>query len=77
MDKAEVLIEGFTYREFEEDFRTNFAVIRALEIIGEATKRLPMSTRQQYPGIRGQEWPACATALSTDTTPWTFRPLGM
>jgi uncharacterized protein with HEPN domain len=51
MDKAEVLVEGFTYREFEEDFRTNFAVIRALEIIGEATKRLPMSVREQYPGI--------------------------
>jgi uncharacterized protein with HEPN domain len=34
MDKAEVLVEGFTYREFEEDFRTNFAVVRALEIIG-------------------------------------------
>jgi uncharacterized protein with HEPN domain len=51
MDKAEVLVEGFTYRQFEEDFRTNFAVIRALEIIGEATKRLPMSVREHYPGI--------------------------
>jgi uncharacterized protein with HEPN domain len=76
MDKAEVLIEGFTYREFEEDFRTNFAVIIALEIFGEATKRPPMSIRQQYPGIPGQEWPACATASSTATTPWTFRPFG-
>ena len=51
MDKAEVLVEGFTYREFEEDFRTNFAVIRALEIIGEATKRLPMTVRERYPAI--------------------------
>jgi uncharacterized protein with HEPN domain len=51
MDKAEVLVEDFSYREFEEDFRTNFAVIRALEIIGEATKRLPMSLREQYPEI--------------------------
>jgi uncharacterized protein with HEPN domain len=51
MDKAEVLIEGFTYREFEADFRTNFAVVRALEIIGEAAKRLPMSVREQYPEI--------------------------
>ena len=51
MDKAEVLVEGFTYHGFEEDFRTNFAVIRALEIIGEATKRLPMSVREQYPEI--------------------------
>ena len=51
MDKAEVLVEGFTYHAFEEDFRTNFAVIRALEIIGEATKRLPISVRDQYPEI--------------------------
>jgi uncharacterized protein with HEPN domain len=48
MDKAEILVEGFTYDEFETDFRTNFAVVRALEIIGEAAKRLPVSLREQY-----------------------------
>ena len=51
MDKAEILVEGFTYEEFEADFRTNFAVIRALEIIGEASKRVPMDVRRQYPEI--------------------------
>jgi uncharacterized protein with HEPN domain len=51
MDKAKILVEGFTYEEFETDFRTNFAVVRALEILGEATKRLPMSLREQYPDI--------------------------
>lgn len=51
MDKAEVLIEGVTYDQFAEDFRVNFAVVRALEIIGEATKRLPMNLRQDYPDI--------------------------
>jgi len=51
MDKAEILVEGFAYEEFETDFRTNFAVIRALEIIGEAAKRLPVSLREQYPAI--------------------------
>jgi uncharacterized protein with HEPN domain len=38
MDRAEILVEGFTNEEFETDFRTNFAVIRALEILGEAAK---------------------------------------
>ena len=51
MEKAELLLEGVTYDQFEADFRINFAVIRALEIIGEATERLPMSLRQQYPRI--------------------------
>ena len=37
MEKAELLIEGVSYEQFEADFRINFAVIRALEIIGEAS----------------------------------------
>ena len=51
MGKAEILLEGVTYDQFESDFRINFAVVRALEIVGEATKRLPMSLRDQYPSI--------------------------
>ena len=51
MNKAELLLEGMTYSEFENDFRTNFAVIRALEIIGEAVKRLPEDLYQGYPDI--------------------------
>lgn len=51
MGKAELLVEGVTYDQFAEDFRINFAVVRALEIIGEATKRLPISLREKYPDI--------------------------
>lgn len=51
MGKAEILLEGVTYDQFESDFRINFALVRALEIVGEATKRLPMSLRDQYPSI--------------------------
>ena len=51
MDKAEALIDGFIYEQFEADFRTNFAVVRALEIVGEATKRLPMDLRSRYPNV--------------------------
>lgn len=51
MAKAEILLESVTYEQFEQDFRINFAVVRALEIIGEATKRLPLSLRDQYPDI--------------------------
>ncbi len=47
MQKAELLLEGVNYDEFDSDFRINFAVIRALEIIGEAAKRLPDDLRQK------------------------------
>jgi uncharacterized protein with HEPN domain len=51
MEKAQILLKGVTYDQFESDFRINFAVVRALEIVGEATKRLPMTLRDQYPNI--------------------------
>jgi uncharacterized protein with HEPN domain len=51
MSKAEALLEGVAYEQFAADYRINFAVVRALEIIGEAAKRLPDSVRQQYPTI--------------------------
>jgi uncharacterized protein with HEPN domain len=37
MNKAELLLKGVTFSQFEVDFRINFAVVRALEIIGEAS----------------------------------------
>jgi len=51
MKKAETLLEGVTYERFEADFRINYALARALEIIGEAAKRLPENVRQRYPDI--------------------------
>jgi uncharacterized protein with HEPN domain len=51
MGKAEALLEGVTYEQFEADYRINFAVVRALEIVGEAAKRLPDAVRRQYPNI--------------------------
>lgn len=51
MDKVELLVEGVDYDRFEADFRINFAVVRALEIIGEASKRLPDDLRQRYPAV--------------------------
>jgi uncharacterized protein with HEPN domain len=51
MDKAEILVEDIVFDQFAADFRINFAVDRALEIIGEAAKRLPMEVRTRYPDI--------------------------
>jgi uncharacterized protein with HEPN domain len=55
MDKAEMFVTGMSYEQFEDDLRTNFAVTRALEIVGEATRRLPVSFREQYPNIPWQD----------------------
>ena len=57
MDKAEILVADVTFEEFAGDFRIHFAVVRALEIIGEAAKRLPSDLRDQYPAI---PWKAMA-----------------
>jgi len=51
MVKAETLLADVDFAQFESDYRINFAVVRALEIIGEATKRLPEALREQYPDL--------------------------
>ena len=49
--KAQQFVDGMTYEAFADDEKTVFAVIRALEIIGEATKRIPESLRGQHPSV--------------------------
>lgn len=51
MHKAEMAISGVDYQQFADDFMINFVVARALEIVGEATKRLPLEVRDAYPDI--------------------------
>ena len=51
MEKAEEMLSDAEFKSFKEDYQLNFAVVRALEIIGEATKRLPDSLREQYPSV--------------------------
>lgn len=42
---------GISYETFSRDKRTQFAVIRAFEIMGEASKYVPDEVREQYPEI--------------------------
>jgi uncharacterized protein with HEPN domain len=55
IEKVEQFIEGMTFDQFAEDAKTVFAVIRALEIIGEATKHIPQSVRASYPEVPWRE----------------------
>lgn len=50
-EKAQAFVEGTTYETFVNDDKSVFAVIRALEIIGEATKRLSQPLRNEYPQV--------------------------
>ncbi|MDI6734785.1 MAG: DUF86 domain-containing protein [bacterium] len=51
MDKAMIFIENMSHKEFIQDDKTVFAVVRALEIIGEAVKNIPDDYRKEYPEI--------------------------
>jgi uncharacterized protein with HEPN domain len=62
LDKAGQFVEGMTYEEFSKDDKTVYAVTRALEIIGEASKEFrpkSESSRRRFPGGRSL---ACGTS---------------
>lgn len=48
---VEVFIGDINYDTFVLDKKTVNAVIRSLEVLGEATKRIPTSFRQKHPEI--------------------------
>ncbi len=51
MEKAVAFIHEMNYENFMNDDKTLFAVIRAIEIIGEATKHIPGPVRQNHPEV--------------------------
>jgi len=44
-------LDDVDYPAFEEDIKTQYAVIRALEIIGEASKKIPKDIKENYSWI--------------------------
>ena len=51
IEKAQRFIEGMDLEEFVRDEKTMYAVIRCVEVIGEAAKALPSEIRSKYPEI--------------------------
>ena len=51
----EAFIKGMEYDQFFKDHKTLYAVIRALEIIGEAAKNISQEMRQKLPQIPWKE----------------------
>lgn len=55
MTKAQIFVADMSYEEFIKDDKSAFAVIRALEIIGEATKHIPDEFRKENPDVPWKE----------------------
>jgi len=46
--EVEEFIEGMTFEDFSKDKKTVNAVIRSLEVLGEATRHIPRNIRAKY-----------------------------
>ena len=57
LEKIETFTKGFTFEEFAEDAKTVDAVIRNLEILGEAAKHIPKRLKEKHPDV---DWKAMA-----------------
>ena len=51
---AETFVAGMSYEALRDDLRTTYAVIRCLEIISEASRRLPDALKARHPAIAWQ-----------------------
>lgn len=55
MSKAQEFTAGMDFRKFSRDGKTVFAVTRAIEIIGEAVKKIPSPVKKHYPQVPWKE----------------------
>jgi uncharacterized protein with HEPN domain len=53
--KGMIFVENMKYEDFIKDDKTVFAVIRAIEVIGEAVKNIPDEIQDKYPDIPWRE----------------------
>ena len=55
IDLAMQFVTGLDYEVFRDDTRTIYAVVRGLEIISEASRRLPADLKARHPSIAWKE----------------------
>jgi uncharacterized protein with HEPN domain len=59
IDAIDAFTAGLDFQAFRADRKTVYAVVRALEIVSEASRRLPDKVLQRHPEI---DWAAIAAA---------------
>lgn len=64
--KARGFVGDMRWEEFCADEKTRFATIRAIEIIGEAARRVPEDVRQRFPQIPWQRIVGMRNVLAHD-----------
>jgi uncharacterized protein with HEPN domain len=52
---AQDFTKGLTFAKFRGDLKSIYAAVKAFEIIGEGTKRIPRTIRARYPDIPWRE----------------------
>lgn len=55
MQRIAQYIEGYSFTQFKQDYKTVDAVIRNLEVIGEASKNVPHAFKKQHQNIPWDE----------------------
>ena len=70
IELAQAFVEGLAFEQFCLDRRTAYAVIRCLEIISEASRKLPEDLKARHPQIPWIDLPPqeMSTAMSMRTS---------
>ena len=55
VNDVESFIDDMSFEEFVKDRKTKNAVVRSIEIIGEASKKLPVALREKYAELPWKE----------------------
>ena len=76
-EKAREFTAGMAFSDFTDDDKTVFAVIRMVEIMGEATSRTRADVLLRYPRFPGAALWICVIGLSTTMTTLTCTSFGM
>lgn len=62
-EEALDFVQGMEFSNFSSDRKTNLAVVRALEVIGEAARHIPQRARRRHPQVSWQDMVAMRNKL--------------